>query len=191
MRRITIIAVLAAIAVLATAAVASASVTVNPDGTTSIGKGDVQNALGYHNDAAFQADASKITFSNGTDTDTLIAHALCGDFSKGYSTPDDQIAVDVNSGTITTTRTPNVTVLKNGGGKVTGYTVNGVTAATTGSQSYSAWTTGCPAGMHFAGWQDPAHAFEHIIVKGDTALTVSNVTKTVALPNTPVVVPAA
>ena len=180
------IVVAGALAALAVPSVASANVAVDSNGVGSVGKGDVQTALGYANDAAFQADASKITFSNGTDTDTLIAHAKCGDFSKGYSTPDDQIDVDVNSGTITTTRTPNVTVLKNGGGKVTGYTVNGVTAATTGSQSYSAWTTGCPAGMHFAGWQDPAHAFEHIVVKGGTDLTVSGNSKTVALPNTPV-----
>jgi hypothetical protein len=138
------IVVAGALAALAVPSVASANVAVDSNGVGSVGKGDVQTALGYANDAAFQADASKITFSNGTDTDTLIAHAKCGDFSKGYSTPDDQIDVDVNSGTITTTRTPNVTVLKNGGGKVTGYTVNGVTAATTGSQSYSAWTTGCP-----------------------------------------------
>jgi hypothetical protein len=178
------IVVLAALALLATAAVASANVAVT-DGVGTIGKGDVQNALRYHNDAAFQADAQagKITFSYGSGTDTLIAHAICGDFSKGYSTPDDQIAVDVDSGTITTTRTPNITVLKNGGGKVTGYTMNGVQSATSGSQSYSAWTTGCPAGLHFAGWQDAAHAFEHVVVNGGSNLTVSNGSITVALPN--------
>jgi hypothetical protein len=49
MRRITIIAVLAAIAVLATAAVANATVTVNPDGSGFVGKGDVQSLLGYNN----------------------------------------------------------------------------------------------------------------------------------------------
>jgi hypothetical protein len=180
------VASITALAALAVPALASANVNVNDQGIGSIGKGDVQNALGYANDAAFQSDASHIAFSNGTDTDTLIAHAICGDFSKGYSTPADQINVDVNSGTITTTRTPNITVLKNGAGKVTGYTANGVTTTTTGSQSYSAWTTGCPAGMHFAGWQDPAHAFEHVVVNGGTDLTVSNLTKTVNLPNTPV-----
>jgi hypothetical protein len=48
------IAAIAATAVFAS--VASANVVANPDGTTSIGKGDVQNALGYANDAAFQKD---------------------------------------------------------------------------------------------------------------------------------------
>jgi hypothetical protein len=184
-RLFALLAALATIALIGTA-VAMATVSYNDQFVGSIGKGDVQNALGYHNDGDFQSDAKNITFSNGVDTDTLIAHAICGDFSKGYSTPDDQIAVDVKSGTITTTRTPNITVLKNGGGKVTGYTVNGVTTATTGSQSYSAWATGCPVGMHFAGWQNQVPAFEHVVVNGGSGLTVSNLTKTVALPNTPV-----
>jgi hypothetical protein len=184
-----------AVAMLAIPAAASANVSVDANGIGSIGKGDVQNALNYASDAPFQADASKITFSNGTDTDTLIAHAKCGDFSKGYSMPEDQINLDVNSGTVTTKRTPNVTVLKNGGGKVTGYTVNGITTATTGSQSYSAWGTACQdkfgAAYHFAGWQDASSAFEHVVANGSTDLTVSNGVKTVALPNTPVVTPVA
>jgi hypothetical protein len=180
------IAGIGAIGLIGTAAAASASVNVT-NGVGTIGKGDVQTALGYANDAAFQADASKITFSNGVDTDTLIAHAKCGIYVNGVSTPDTFQNVDINSGTITTTRTPNVTVLKNNAGKVTGYTVNGVTTTTTGSQSYSAWATGCPAGMGFVGWADPANAFGHVVVNGGTDLTVSNGVKTVPLPNTPTV----
>jgi hypothetical protein len=37
-----------------------------------------------------------------------------------------------------------------------------------------------------AGWQDPAHAFEHVVVNGGSDLTVSNGSITVALPNTAV-----
>ena len=54
MKRITKIVALAAIALFATASVASASVIANPDGTISVGKGDVQNALGLKNDGALQ-----------------------------------------------------------------------------------------------------------------------------------------
>jgi hypothetical protein len=64
MHRIIKIVALAALALLATAAVASASVTVNPGGTTSIGKGDVQTALGL-NDAAVQT--APVTFGYWTD----------------------------------------------------------------------------------------------------------------------------
>ena len=54
MRKFIILVALAALGILATAAVASASVVVNSDGTISVGKGDVQNALGLKNDAALQ-----------------------------------------------------------------------------------------------------------------------------------------
>ena len=54
MKRITKIVALAAIALFATASVASASVIANSDGTISVGKGDVQNALGLLNDEALQ-----------------------------------------------------------------------------------------------------------------------------------------
>jgi hypothetical protein len=185
MRKILIAATMAAVC-LAVPAMASATVSVDANGVGSIGKGDVQTALGYHNDAAFQADASNIYFSNGTDTTTSYAYVICGDFSNpahpGVSYPADQIPVNVVTGITTTTRTPNVTVKKSGG-KVTGYTVNGVTSETT-TQTGKAWYAGCPAGMGFAGWQDPSHAFGTVVVNGGTGLTVSNGVNTVALPNT-------
>jgi hypothetical protein len=49
MKRIIKIVALAAIALFATAAVAGATITVNPDGSGFVGKGDVQSALGYNN----------------------------------------------------------------------------------------------------------------------------------------------
>jgi opacity protein-like surface antigen len=188
MRKILIAATMAAVC-LAVPAMASATVSVDANGVGSIGKGDVQTALGYHNDAEFQADAAlgKITFSNGTDTTTSYAYVMCGDFNTpahpGVSYPADQIPVNVVTGITTTTRTPNVTVLKNNGGKVTGYTLNGVTSTTT-TQTGTAWYAGCPAGMGFARWQDPSHAFGTVVVNGGTGLTVSNGVNTVALPNT-------
>jgi hypothetical protein len=183
----TAIAALAALGVIGTATGASANVAVT-NGVGSVGKGDVQTALGYANDAAFQADAQagKITFSNGSDTTTLTWHPNCGVYVNGVSSPDTFRPVDIDGGTVTTTRTPNVTVLKNSAGKVTGYTLNGDTDVTTGSLNWSAWATGCPAGTGFAGWVDAAHAFDYVSTPGGTDLHVSNGTKTVALPNTPV-----
>src|SRR5262245_49096601 len=76
MSRITKIVVLAAFALFATAAVASASVAVT-NGVGFVGKGDVQNALGYANDAAIQQAVKdgKVKFIGGgytltTDKDT-------------------------------------------------------------------------------------------------------------------------
>ena len=72
MRKFIILAALAALGILATAAVASASVVVNSDGTISVGKGDVQNALGLKNDAALQehvtANGVKFTMDKSVTT---------------------------------------------------------------------------------------------------------------------------
>src|SRR5580765_6225034 len=130
MNRIIKITVLAVVAVLATAAVANASVTANADGT-SIGKGDVQTALGYHNDAAFQADAQagKITFSYGSDVTQMIADIKCS--AANIMGPDDPF--DTAHNVVSSTVTPhgaNVTALKNNQGKVTGYTATGITSGT-------------------------------------------------------------
>ena len=62
MKRITKIVALAAIALFATAAVASASVAVDATGNGSVGKGDVQSAIGGNN-GAFDTYASSVTFS--------------------------------------------------------------------------------------------------------------------------------
>ena len=66
MSRILKIITLSAIALLATAAVASASVNVT-EGVGFAGKGDVQNALGLHNDAALQdyVQTHDVTFTYG------------------------------------------------------------------------------------------------------------------------------
>lgn len=183
------VASVTAIAALALPALASANVSVNDQGIGSIGKGDVQNALGYANDAAFQADAQagKITFSHGSDVTNMIADIKCS--ALNIMGPDDPF--DTMHNVVQTTTTPNtvnVTTLTNGAGKVTGYTATGVTSGTpTTTGTFANWST-CPAGEHFMGWLNgPENAFHWETTPGGTNLQVSGNGKTnVALPNTPV-----
>jgi hypothetical protein len=188
MKRIIKIVALAALAALATAGVASANVAFT-DGVGTIGKGDVQNALGYHNDAAFQADAQagKITFSNGSDVTQMIADIKCS--AANIMGPDDPF--DTAHNVVSSTVTPhsaNVTALKNNQGKVTGYTATGITSGTpTTTSTFGNWST-CPAGEHFMGWLNgPEHAFHWETTPGSSVLQVSNGSITVPLPNTPTV----
>src|SRR5689334_19463738 len=113
MNRIIKIVVLAALAALATAAVASASVTVDASGNGFVGKGDVQTALGYKNDAAFQADAAKITFQYGDVAEISMA-VVCTSDDVTYVTQHNVL------GTVTAAKTVNFTT-KGDKGKVTGY----------------------------------------------------------------------
>jgi hypothetical protein len=174
--------------------VASASVTANADGTTSIGKGDVQNALGYANDAAFQADAQagKITFSLESDqSKTNYVGIKCAPISDSGALDESQVHVlpGVEIGSSITPKTPNVIALKNNQGKVTGYTQTGVTtgAMVSGTYNYGLATRSCRTGEHFAGWVDAGHVFEYVTVTGSPVLKVSNGLKTAELPVTPVV----
>jgi hypothetical protein len=184
MRKILIAATMAAVS-LAVPSLASATVSVDSNYAGSVGKGDVQTTLGYANDGAFQADASNISFSTGSSSSTLTWHAICGVFVNGVSDPSTFTEVDIPGGTITTTTRPNVTTLTNRAGKVTGYTLTGGTTTTTsGSQNWSAWATGCPAGTGFARWpSDGTPPFSTVTVQGASGLQVSNGVKTVALPN--------
>jgi hypothetical protein len=186
MNRIIKIVALAALAALATAAVASANVAVT-DGVGTIGKGDVQTALGYHNDAAFQADAKNITFSYGSDVTQMIADIKCS--AANVMGPDDPF--DTAHNVVSSTVTPhgaNVTPLKNNQGKVTGYTATGITSGTpTTTSTFANWSK-CPAGEHFMGWLNgPENAFHWETTPGSSVLQVSNGSITVALPNTPTV----
>jgi hypothetical protein len=190
-RLIALLAALATVALIGTA-VAMANVVVNPDGTTSIGKGDVQNALGYANDPAFQADAKNITFSLAPSTVHYVATHYCTAQNVWQPGDPPMDIVQSDMGTIgTVSNTPNVTV-KSNGGKVTGYLQTGVTSAASAldySQiDWSKWST-CPAGEHFMGWIDPSNAFSTVTVPGSSILQVSSPTspnKTAALPVTPV-----
>jgi hypothetical protein len=193
-RLFAVLAALATVALIGTAA-AMANVVVNPDGTTSIGKGDVQTELGYANDAAFQADATvpgKITFSLANSTVHYVATHYCS--AQTVWSPGDppMDIVQSDMGTIgTVSNIPNVTPLKNGSGKVTGYLQTGVTPGVASALDYtqidwSKWST-CPAGEHFMGWIDPSNAFSTVTVPGSSILLVSGNGKTAALSVTPVV----
>ncbi len=108
------------------------------DGTTSIGKGDVQTALGYHNDAAFQNDAKNITFSLAPDTVHYVATHYCSAQNVWQPGDPPMDIVQSDMGTIgTVSNTPNVQALTNGSGKVTGYLQTGVTPGAASALDYS------------------------------------------------------
>ena len=193
MRKLIIIA--ASLLALAIPTAAMASVAVDGNGVGFVGKGDVQTALGYANNNAFtDADARSATFTATTAYSVTITGLKCSTFPGGFSTPEDQHVLDTFSigrgeGTVNKiTATPKIS-----GGKVTGYNLTGIgdpTGATTPSTlDYSKWATSCPEGERFAGWVDPAHVYSYILTTSD--LTVSIGDKSAALPNTPVVLPAA
>lgn len=185
---IAAVASVTAIAALAVPALASANVTVNASGVGSIGKGDVQNALGYANDAAFQADAGHITFSyQSSGYKTFFNGVKCGLLTPTGGIDSDHIRVidRVQVGTTLTTKTPSITILKNGAGKVTGYTANGFTTSTSDNTDYNVGHV-CNADEHFAGWVDAANVISNEFITGSDVLQVSGNGTTVALPNTPV-----
>jgi hypothetical protein len=189
MRRIILglVATAALATPLVAATAANASVAVD-NGVGFVGKGDVQTALGYKNDAAFQADANKITFTAASSTTIMVVGVKCSTFPGGISMPEDQhvlapFSIGHGEGTVTTVNTT-----PNGNSKVTGYNLTGLgtpTAATTPSTldfSKILSPTTCPEGEHFAGWVDPSHIFNYVPTVSD--LSVGNGTKSVALPNT-------
>ena len=182
MKRITKIIALAAIALFATTAVASTSVSVT-DGVGFVGKGDVQTALGYANDAAIQqaVKEGKIKFIGGgytltTDKDTSWT---CSDGSTQHH---HFYTETIASGTV------NAVARVNGQGKFTnGWDITGITTGiptTTGfgSDGNRFPTYSCPAGSFFTGL-NVNQTHEYVPVDG---LSVTNGVKTVALPNTPV-----
>jgi hypothetical protein len=182
MRRITIIAAIAAIGVLATAAVASANVAVT-NGTGFVGKGDVQNALGYANDAAFQADAKNFTFQYGDVAEISMA-VVCTSDDVTYVTQHNVL------GTVTATQTVTSTP-KISGGKVTGYNLLGASgdATYTSSLDFSKQMA-CPTGTHFSQWANGGHwDWDWNALPGSLTVTGSGASagKTAALPNTPTV----
>ena len=181
MRKLIILAVsLMALAVPA-AGITSVSVT---DGIGFVGKGDVQTALGYANDAAIQQAVKdgSIKFIGGgytltTDKDTSWT---CSDGSTQHH---HFYTTTIAPGTV------NAVARVNGQGKFTnGWDLNGITTGiptTTGvgSDGNRFPSYACPAGSSFTG-MNVNQTHEYTPVEG---LSVTNGTKTVALPNTPVV----
>jgi hypothetical protein len=186
MRKLIIIA--ASLAALAIPTAAMATVAVE-NGTGFVGKGDVLTALGYANDAALQADVGKITFSQTSDTMSTVFHVKCAptdgvtvDWAQAHN-------VDNNIGNFGTTTKTFAATPKGNNGKVTGWNLTGAVTATTttpDTTDYSKAMT-CPVGERFAGFQQ-GDIITNPVTPG-VSLTVSNGDKTVALPNTPVVVP--
>jgi hypothetical protein len=184
MKRLIKIVTLAALAALATAAVASASVAVDASGNGFVGKGDVQTALGYKNDAAFQADAAKITFQYGDVAEISMA-VVCTSDDVTYVTQHNVL------GTVTAAKTVNFTT-KGDKGKVTGYNLLGASGEATYTASLDtsrANMMACPTGTHFSQylnggtWDWDWNALpDSLTVTGSGA----SAGKTVALPNTPV-----
>ena len=182
MRKLFIIA--ASIAALAIPTAAFASVSVDASGNGFVGKGDVQTALGYANDAAFQADAAGVTFQYGDVAEISMA-VVCTSDDVTYVTQHNVL------GTVTAAKTVNFTT-KGDKGKVTGYNLLGASGEATYTASLDtsrANMMACPTGTHFSQylnggtWDWDWNALpDSLTVTGSGA----SAGKTVALPNTPV-----
>jgi hypothetical protein len=143
---------------IALASSANASVAVN-NGTGFVGKGDVQTALGYANDAAFQKDASKITFTTTGDTmTTVVTGPKCAPINADCSLGeahvlDPFVAGNFGTPTVAVTVTPKVS-----GGKVTGYNLTGtgaVISTTAGGTDYNVGHYCRPVSTSPDGWMRP------------------------------------
>jgi len=173
----------ASLLALAIPAAGIASVAVE-NGVGFVGKGDVQTALGYKNDAAFQADAAKITFQYGDVAEISMA-VVCTSDDVTYVTQHNVL------GTVTAAKTVNLTT-KGDRGKVTGYNLLGASGEATYTASLDtsrANMMACPTGTHFSQylnggtWDWDWNALpDSLTVTGSGA----SAGKTVALPNTPV-----
>jgi hypothetical protein len=196
MRKLIMAAV--AVAALVVPAASMASVNVDANGVGTIGKGDVQTALGFSNDNTFQAGANGISFSLAPNKVDYFARGMeCGVVgSNGAFDMSTIHSFDADLGNVgTQARTPSITVLKSGAGKVTGYTANGVTTGAStidwskASAAIGNWSSACATafpGERFAGWVDPSNVFGTGVVPAtdNTLLVSGNGHTNVALPNT-------
>jgi len=178
MKRITKIVALAAITLFATTAVASASVSVT-DGVGFVGKGDVQTALGYANDAAIQQAVKdgKIKFSLGS------AEKVNADYMMScYGSDAVGHTIIVEPGTMSVTAVARV----NPQGKLTtGWDLTGGTGFTAAGNAFIR-TVPCPEGSFMYMNLGQGDLWNKVVPTGDATLSVTNGAKTVALPNTPV-----
>jgi hypothetical protein len=165
-----------------TAGSASALVNVT-DGVGFVGKGDVQNALGYANDAAIQTAVKngKIKFIGG-------GYTLTTDKDTSWTCSDGSTQHHHFYTTTVAVGTVNAVARVNGQGKFTnGWDINGTTTGTPTTTSDSSDgnrfpSYACP-GSTFTG-MSVNQSHEYVPVEG---LSVSDGVTTVALPNTPVV----
>jgi len=181
MRKLIILA--ASIAALAIPAAGIASVAVDANGVGFVGKGDVQTALGYHNDAAIQQAVKdgKIKFIGG-------GYTLTTDKDTSWTCSDGSTQHHHFWTTTIAPGTVNAVARVNGQGKFTnGWDINGITTGTptttgVGSDGNRFPSYACPAGSYFTGL-NVNQTHEYLPVEG---LSVTNGVTTVGLPNTPI-----
>ena len=176
MRKLLIIA--ASLAALAIPTVALANVAVE-NGVGFVGKGDVQTALGYANDAAIQQAVKdgKIKFSLGS------AEKINADYMMScYGSDAVGHTIIVQPGTMSVTAVARA----NPQGKLTtGWDLTGTTGFTAAGNAFIR-TVPCPEGSFMYMNLGQGDLFNKVVPTGDGTLSVTNGVTTVALPNTPV-----
>jgi len=193
MKRITRIVALAAIALFTTAAVANATVNVT-NGVGFVGKGDVQTALGFKNDAAMQTGYTTVKFYAGGGA----ASRVIADYKMScYGAPDAfGHRIISQPGTVSAVEVKAQPNTHNGrltdGWNLTGKTVEAGTFTPTGNATLR--TVPCPEGSVSFMNIGQGDLFGKVVLDGDQAgLTVSGTvngkTVTANLPNTPVPAP--
>ena len=172
MRKLIILAVsLVALAAIAVP-IANAAVTYDNAGVGHVDKDDIQNLFGW-NDAALQ--------SNAASGNVKFTSKKAGVFDFSWNCSDGSTQHSIY--TITTTQPLNVTALKNKHGKVTDWTLDGV------STTVPATTTNETSGVPF--WFCPAGSTPDLASFGSKSASTSIVqVNGVDLPLTPVAVPA-
>jgi len=194
MKRITRIVALAAIALFATAAVASASVNVT-NGVGFVGKGDVQTALGFKNDAAMQTGYTTVKFYAGGGA----ASRVIADYKMScYGAPDAfGHRIISQPGTVSAVEVKAQPNTHNGrltdGWNLTGSAVEAGTFTPSGGATLR--EVPCPEGSFMYLNVGQGDLFGKVVLDGDQAgLTVSGTVNgkpvTANLPNTPVAVSA-
>jgi len=140
MRKILITTALAATIVVGGVAAANASVTVNPDGTGFVGKGDVQTVLGLNNG---EMQKTPVTFTQQTKTE----QAFTWDCTKTLLDKDGTVkkVIEQHRANVTTTDSTgivsNVARVKN---QITGYNLTGFGQTTTTSVVDGPAPMSCP-----------------------------------------------
>jgi hypothetical protein len=174
-----LIITVASLLALAIPTAAMASVAVE-NGVGFVGKGDVQTALGYHNDAAIQQAVKdgKIKFSLGAEKVNADYMMSCyGSDAVGHT-------IIVQPGTMSVTAQARV----NPQGKLTtGWDLTGTGTGFTAAGNAFIRTVPCPEGSFMYMNLGQGDLWNKVVPTGDGTLSVTNGTTTVALPNTPIV----
>jgi hypothetical protein len=177
---------LAAAGVVLSTTAAHANVAVT-DGTGFVGKGDVQTALGFKNDPAFQAaNPASATFTIDGDRSEVSVDVVC---QKADGTSR---VLTVQKGYLGLNEVVIKSEPKMSNGKVTGYNLKGSVTEYANHINTVNPTLACGADETWAGYADttPNGKWRWTPVQGTGVLLVTIGNKTAALPNTPVAAPA-